>query len=121
MAVPDCFDRAGALAFLCDEALLGEVLDAFIASSQGQLLVLREAIAARDAESVRRYLHRVIPTLGILASKSLLAQANQVHQSWRDAQADADARAQRSYALADGIEALIAQVIADRSGPSATP
>jgi HPt (histidine-containing phosphotransfer) domain-containing protein len=121
MAVPEYYDRAGALAFLGDVALLGEVLDAFVTSSQEQLPLFREAIAARDAEGVRSYLHRVIPTLGILGSKALLAQANEVHVQWRDEQADIDAREQHTRALACSLEALVAQVVADRSGRQGKP
>jgi HPt (histidine-containing phosphotransfer) domain-containing protein len=121
MSGPDCFDRAGALAFLGDEALLGEVLDACGTSSRGQLALFKEAIAARDAAGVRSYLHRVIPTLGILGSKALLAQANEVHAEWRDEQADIDAREQLTRALACSLEALVAQVVADRSGRQGEP
>lgn len=111
----DHFDRDGALAFLGDESLLGDVLDAFVASSPEQLQFFRDAVAARDMEAVRRYLHRVIPTLEILASKDLRAQANALHASWRDSEADPDGREERSYAFYDSIRALIAQVTADRS------
>jgi HPt (histidine-containing phosphotransfer) domain-containing protein len=111
----DLFDRAGALSFLGDEALLAEVLDAFVKSSQGQLQLFRQAIAVGDADAARRYLHRVTPTLGILAVKPLLAEANEVRAMWRDIQADIAIRGQRSHALADSLDRLIAQVESSHS------
>ncbi|WJF91709.1 Hpt domain-containing protein [Paraburkholderia bonniea] len=114
------FDRPGALAFLGDEALLKEVLDAFVQSSQEYLPQLHQAIASKDAASVRRYLHRVTPTLGILASKALRAQTHEVHALWHEP-VETPARDARSRALANDLEALVRQVQAELARLSAAP
>lgn len=103
------FDRAAALDFLGDKALLDEVLAAFGASAGEQIASLRLATAAQDSAAMRRGLHRVLPTLRILASTQLQEEGESLRLAWHSGEPSA-ARDTRTAALLRRLERLLAQV-----------
>ncbi|HEY5851145.1 MAG TPA: hypothetical protein VIT62_10335 [Lysobacter sp.] len=112
-------DLASAARLLGDAALVPLVVDAFARSAPEVLHQLRHCIATNDETEVRRHLHRLTPTLALLASRDLQDQCARVFASWR-APPTAEREA-RSVALADRLELLVrdAGVSANRSGGEA--
>lgn len=112
-------DLASAARLLGDATLVPLVVDAFARSAPEVLQHLRQCVAVNDEIEVRRHLHRLTPTLALLASRDLQDQCARVFASWR-APPTAEREA-RSVALVDRLELLVrdAGVSANRSGSGA--
>ncbi len=120
MAANGDLDLAATARLLGDEQLVPLVADAFASSAPALLLQLRQGILADDAAEVRRHLHRLTPTLALLASQDLQDQCERVFALWR-APRIAERQA-RSLALADRLDALAGQAVqwlkrSDRAAP----
>jgi HPt (histidine-containing phosphotransfer) domain-containing protein len=97
-------DLAAAARLLGDEQLVPLVADAFASSAPALLQQLRQSVLADDQTEVRRHLHRLTPTLALLASQDLQDQCERVFALWR-APRTAEREA-RSLALVDRLDAL---------------
>ncbi|UNK48173.1 hypothetical protein MNR01_10325 [Lysobacter sp. S4-A87] len=107
-------DLASAARLLGDAALVPLVVDAFATSAPPLLAQLRQRIVANDEAEVRRHLHRLTPTLALLAGGDLQDQCGQVFSMWHAPRTAA--REARSLALVDRLEALVRE--AAHSGAS---
>ncbi|MGO4221626.1 hypothetical protein AB4Y64_07185 [Lysobacter sp. TAF61] len=109
-------DLASAARLLGDAALVPLVVEAFAASAPPLLQQLRQRVLANDETDVRRHLHRLTPTLALLASGDLQDQCGQVFSMWHAPQTAE--REARSLALVDRIESLVHEAAhaADRAG-----
>lgn len=111
------FDQPAALAFLGgEEALLHTVLQAFLDSAHAPLDAFLIAVADEDREGVRRYLHRLTPTLKIIATPSLNALLHNVHEHWRSDAAISVEQRQQTELLGRRVTALLAQVARYQAG-----
>jgi HPt (histidine-containing phosphotransfer) domain-containing protein len=112
-------DLAAAARLLGDEQLVPLVADAFASSAPTLLQQLRQSVLADDQAQVRRHLHRLTPTLALLASQDLQDQCERVFALWR-APRTAEREA-RSLALADRLDALAVEATqwVNRSGQAA--
>ena len=97
-------DLAAAARLLGDAQLVPLVADAFASSAPALLQQLSQSVLADDQTDVRRHLHRLTPTLALLASQDLQDQCERVFALWR-APHTAEREA-RSLALADRLDAL---------------
>lgn len=109
MAVPTMasngdLDLTAAARLLGDAQLVPLVADAFASSAPALLQQLRQSVLVDDQTEVRRHLHRLTPTLALLASQDLQDQCERVFALWR-APRTAEREA-RSLALADRLDAL---------------
>jgi len=102
-------DLAAAARLLGDEQLVPLVADAFASSAPALLRQLRECILADDATEVRRHLHRLTPTLALLASQDLQDQCERVFALWRAPRVAE--REARSLALADRLDSLAGDAV----------
>ena len=118
MASNGDLDLAAAARQLGDAQLVPLVVDAFASSAPALLQQLRQSVLADDEADVRRHLHRLTPTLALLASQDLQDQCGHVFALWR-APRTAEREA-RSLALAGRLDALASEAAqsADRSGQS---
>jgi HPt (histidine-containing phosphotransfer) domain-containing protein len=97
-------DLAAAARLLGDAGLVPLVVEAFATSAPALLQQLRQCILGNDETEVRRHLHRLTPTLALLASRDLQDQCGHVFTLWR-APWTAE-REKRSLQLADRLELL---------------
>lgn len=105
MARESDLDLDQAARLLGDAGLVPLVVAAFATSAKTLLPQLRQVIAANDEAEVRRHLHRLTPTLALLAGCALQDDCARVSSLWHGP-ATAE-RQSRSLALVDRIELLV--------------
>jgi len=98
-------DLEQAARLLGDAALVPLVVQAFAASAPAVLERMREDIVSNDAPAVRRHLHRLTPTLALLARRDLQDECARISEAWRAP--DEAQRQVRSLTLVDRIAALV--------------
>jgi len=107
---PPLLDTARALSFLGgDGEVLIELLQTFLNDAVGELEGYKAALAQPDPAAILRYLHRLVPTLAIVAKPALHEEARVLYQVLQGPGEPLDAHLPRALALARAMDGLLAE------------
>lgn len=109
-------DNTRALAFLGgDGEVLVELLQTFLQEAIGELAAYRAALAQPSRADMLRYLHRLVPTLAIIATAELHAEARGLYETLQSPDEPLEAHLPRALALARQMDTLLAETRAQLS------
>ncbi|MBN9407916.1 MAG: Hpt domain-containing protein [Burkholderiales bacterium] len=109
-------DVERALQFLGGDAdVLRELLHTFMLEAPAELATFEAAIAGSRRETLLRYLHRLVPTLAIIATESLHRQARELYHAMQPPDTTPDGHLPACLALAQRMHALHDAILAQLS------
>lgn len=106
---PDAtLDNERALQFLGGDAdVLRELLHTFMLEAPTELAAFETALQQHDREALLRYLHRLVPTVAIIATQQLHDEARGLYHAMQDSSLPQASHLPAGQALARRMHALL--------------